>query len=287
MRKLYPSRTWYALFGIGAFAIFMLGAAVWHILLDGDPLDCPLKGVVCLFIPDLSDWYIHLVAYVLMAPLMLVMYFMFNTWRRQWLRLNVLISSLSPLTIRDDKLEKVAQQLGLMGKVHLLDSRDYICFCACSISPQIYVSLAVVEKLTSIELEALLLHERYHIKNRDPLKIFLGELIVSSMLFMPVLKDLFQRYLIRKEIAADQQAIRYQGSHRGIISTLQKLLQKPSDAGSIRLAVSGTESLRHRINYIMGRINVERIPISHITVSFMMPILLTVSILASFTILHY
>ncbi len=286
MKKLHPSRTWYALFMLGAFAVFMLGAAVWHILLDADPLDCTMKGVICLFVPDFSDWYIHLISYMLMAPLMLAISMMFHTWQKQWSRLKLLTSNLAPLAISDDKMEKTAQQLGLKGRVHLLDFQDNICFCSGFVSPQIYISQGIVKRLSSTELEALLLHEKSHMKSHDPLKIFLGELIVSSLLFMPVLKGLFQRYLIRKEIAADQEAISHQGNHRGIVGTLQKLLQNPG-AGSIGLAVSGTESVRYRIDYILGRMHVDKLPVSHIAISLVIPMLLIGSILASFTFLHF
>jgi beta-lactamase regulating signal transducer with metallopeptidase domain len=273
MRKLPPSRTWYALFGIGTFVVFMLGAAAWQILLQADPTDCSLNGVICLFIPDHSDWYIHLFSYVLMAPLMLALFLFVNTWRKPRSRLNALTNNLASLSATDERLETLAERWDLTGKVHLLDSDDYICFCACFFSPRIYVSRAVVQALTAEELEALLLHEKYHLEHHDPLRILLGELIVSGFFFIPVLGDLFNRYLVRKEIAADQNAIRNQGNRHGIASTLQKLLQKDTGDGTTSFAVSGTEALRNRIDYMLGRVTAEPIPLWHIVISAGIPVI--------------
>ncbi len=286
MKKLSPSRTWSVLFGFGAFLVFMLGAAAWHTLIDGNSLDCSFQGVVCLFIPDFSDWYIHLISYALIAPLLVAMVITFRNWRNQWIHLKMLTSNLATLAIADDKLETLARKLNLEDKLYLLDSDDYISFCACFLSPRIYISRALTEKLTAEELEALLLHEKYHLENRDPLRIFLGQLIVSGLFFIPILKDLFKRYLIRKEIAADQHAISYQGNRHGIASSLQKLMQRQSIAGSTGLAVSGTEALKYRIDYMLGRPDREQTPLSHLAISLLMPLFIVGCILVPILILR-
>jgi beta-lactamase regulating signal transducer with metallopeptidase domain len=274
MKKPRPSRAWYALSGIGAFVVFMLGAAAWQMLLQADPTDCSLKGPVCLFIPDTSDWYIHLLSYVLMAPLMLALFLFLKTWRKQQDHLNTLTTNMASLTTRDARLDNIAQRLNLQDHVFLLDSDDCISFCTGFLSPRIYVSRAIVESLTAEELEALLLHERYHLTNRDPLRILLGELIVSGLFFVPVLRDLFKRYLVKKEIAADQYAIQYQGNRHGIASTLNKLLQKEACDGTASFAVSGTDALRDRIDNMLGRGTPEPIPWSHIAVSIGIPVII-------------
>ncbi len=286
MKTLRPNRTLFAILGFGIFLVFLLGAAFWHILLDANSLDCRWTGIVCLFVPDLSDWYIHILSYALMAPLVVTLVVWLNSWRRQWTRLNTLTRNLSALEIKSSKLEKVANSLGLVDKVNLLDSADFLCFCACFTSPRIYVSRAVVESLTDVELEALLLHEKYHWKNHDPLRILLGRLTVSALFFMPVLRDLFQRYLIRMEISADQFAIRCQNNRRGIVGALQKLLQSPSLANEFGLAVSGTEALKYRIEYLARRPINEKILFSHLFFSLLIPVLVSASIVASLTVFH-
>jgi Zn-dependent protease with chaperone function len=272
MKKPRPSRAWYALLGIGAFVVFMLGAAAWQMLLQADPTDCRWNGVICLFIPDRSDWYIHLFSYMLIAPLMLAMFLFFNTWRKQRDHINMLTNNMASLALRDSKLENMASRLNLKDEVFLLDSDDYFSFCTGFASPRIYVSRGIIESLTAEELEALLLHEKYHLANRDPLRILLGELVVSGLFFVPILRDLFKRYLIRKEIAADQLAIQYQGNRHGIASTLQKLLEKETGTWTLGFAISDTEALKSRIDYMLGRIKQEPLPLSHVALSVTIPI---------------
>jgi beta-lactamase regulating signal transducer with metallopeptidase domain len=286
MKLLHPNRVLYVLFGIGAFLVLMVGAAAWHVLIDGNSLDCSMKGIICLFIPDRSDWYIHLISYALMSPFILAISLAFTAWRRQWTRLNLLTRNLAILTTNDSKLETAAFHLDLTDKVTLLDSTDFVCFCANFRSPRIYVSRPVVDALKTDELEALLLHEKFHLQNCDPLRILLGRLTVSALFFVPVLKDLFKRYLIRKEIAADQFAIRFQGQRRGIIGALQKLLEQQSYADSTGFAVSGTEALKYRVDYMLGHKGQETITLRRLALSFIMPAFLIFSMVASLTILN-
>ncbi len=286
MKIVRPNRASNVVFGFGALLVFLGGAAIWHTLIDGNSLDCSLKGVICLFIPDRSDWYIHLISYTLMLPFMLALFVWFSSWRKHWLHLNMLTRNLKTLLITDPKLDKIIRNLGLTHRVSLLDSTDYLCFCACLTFPHIYVSRAVVETLNDTELEALLLHEKYHLQNHDPLRIMLGRLTVSSFVVMPVLKDLFERFLVRKEIAADQFAIRYQGNQRGIAGALRKLLQEQTGSDAAGFGVSGTEALKERLNYLLGRQDPETLPLAHIPLSLIAPLLLTFSIVASLTILH-
>jgi Zn-dependent protease with chaperone function len=286
MKALHPNRTLFILFGIGTVLVFLLGAGAWHAILQADPPGCTENELACLFIPTRFDYGIHLISYALMTPLMVTMFLWFSAWRRQWVQINVLTKNLSAIAVRDDKLEKVASGLGLKGRVQLLDSDDYFSFCARIVSPHIFLSRAVVKALNAEELEALLLHEKYHLENRDPLKILLGRLIISALFFAPVLRDLFQRYLIGKEIAADRFAVGFQGHHRGIVSALQKLLEQQTRIGRVNLAVAGTEALAHRINSILGRAHNERILLSRVAISFLAPALTIASILAPIAVLR-
>ncbi len=282
MKRVYQSKAWYALVGICAIAVFMLGTALWHILLDAGTLDNSMKGIIGLFVPDRSDWYIHFISYILMAPLMSAMFLWFRCFRKQWVHTSVLTSNLALLTARNARLDKLAYGLGLKNKVFLLDSDDYFSFCAFCFHPRIYVSRAMVEMLENDELEALLLHERYHLENYDPLKIFSGQLMVSAFFFIPIMKDLFKNYLVTKEVNADSSAVRYQANRRGIMGALQKLLVTNNAGEPAAFAVSGTDTLEYRIEHLVGGAYKQRISLSHIAVSLLMLFLVIGSLLASF-----
>jgi Zn-dependent protease with chaperone function len=286
MTTLHPSRTLYILFGLGTALVFLLGAAVWHAVIQADPPGCTESEIACLFIPTRSDIGIHLISYGLMTPLLAAMFLWFHSWRRQWRLAHALTRNLGSITVRDDRLDKVATSLGLKDKVHLVDSEDFLSFCACLISPQIFISRAVVNTLDAQELEALLLHEKYHLEHRDPLGVLAGNLIISALFFAPVLRDVFQRFLVRKEIAADQFAIRVQGHRRGLIRALQKLLEEETRIETVNLAVGGLEDLKYRIDHILGRAHSERIPFSRIAISSVAPALTILSIVTPLVMLR-
>ncbi len=287
MKTPHPGRTWSILFGLGAGTVFILGAAVWHALIQADPVGCAMPDLECWFVPTRADIGIHLISYALMTPLMAAMFFWFSVWRNQYSHLSALTGSLSGIAIRDDRLDSFADKMGLRGKVRMIDSDDALSFCAFLFSPRIFVSRAVVNSLTDRELEALLAHERYHLDNRDPLRIFLGRSLVTALFFAPVLKDLFRWYLIRKEIAADQAAIALQGQRAGIVGALRKLLELDTEQkSSLAITAGATEELRYRIAYILGRPEKERIELSHLLVSSAVPVLSVLSIVLPRAVIH-
>jgi beta-lactamase regulating signal transducer with metallopeptidase domain len=129
-------------------------------------------------------------------------------------------------------------------------------------------------------LEALLLHEKYHVENRDPLKILLGRIVTSALFFVPVLKAIFRRYLIEKEVAADQCAIKYQGHSRGIAGALYKMSVKKFMV--VHAAANAGDALEYRIDYLVKHPlpNKPAIPKLYLAISSLIIALLIFTILA-------
>lgn len=260
----------------------LLGAAVGRVIVAGCPDGWTEGDLACLFLPTHSDLGTHLLSYAFMGTILLGTYSWLVLWRRQWTKMRWLTGNLAQLRAPDSELELLTRRLDLKGKVHLLDFEAPLCFCAGFIPPRIYLSRWMTQKLTSEELEALLLHEKHHLENDPPLKILLGRLVVSTLFFIPALKDIFKRYLIEKEIAADQGAIQYQGHCRGLAGVLNKLVQWRSTAPAEGLAVGGGESLEYRIDYLRGYTpqRVHPVPVSHLATSFLIIALVLATIVA-------
>jgi beta-lactamase regulating signal transducer with metallopeptidase domain len=136
----------------------------------------------------------------------------------------------------------------LSGRVYFLDCEKPFCFTTGFISPKVYISRGIAEKLTPEEFEAILLHEKYHIENHDPLKILLGRIVTSALFFVPALKAIFRRYLIEKEVAADQSAMKYQGHRRGVAGALYKMSLNTLMA--VHAAANVGDAIEYRINYL-------------------------------------
>src|SRR5205807_1088866 len=99
-----------------------------------------------------------------------------------------------------------ASGLGLEGRVDgLVDDRPFS-FCYWFLRPRICLSTGLVRRLERDELRAVLLHERYHLLHRDPLRLVVARYFAAGLYVIPVVDELVGFYTLEKEIAADQEA---------------------------------------------------------------------------------
>ncbi len=288
MKRMYTDRAFKVLTGAGAALVLLLGIAAYRAILAGCPDGEGKVDLACLFLPTHTDLGIHLLSYAFMGTILLSIFFWLVLWRRQWTKVASLTRNLALLRASSSELKPLTWRLGLEDKVCLLNSKVPFCFCAGFISPCVYLSRGMVEKLEPQELEALLLHEKHHMENYDPLKILLGRLVVSALFFIPALRDILEQYLIDKEIAADRSAIRQQGHCRGIAGALEKLLQEHSTIPAEGLVAGGAEALSYRIDHLMGHTSQRgvRIPIPRLVTSFLIVALILATIVAPLSASH-
>jgi len=148
-------------------------------------------------------------------------------------------------------VQRLASQLGLAGRVDLVEAAAPLAFCYGYLKSRVMLSRGLVELLSADELAALLIHEREHMHQWDPLKVAVGRLLTSSVFFVPFIRVLYQRYLVEKELAADAAAIVTQGSAADLSSALAALLD--SAAGlTPDGAVGSDEALDVRIDALLG-----------------------------------
>jgi beta-lactamase regulating signal transducer with metallopeptidase domain len=120
------------------------------------------------------------------------------------------------------------------------------------LNPKIILSTGLLNLLDENELEAVIYHELYHKKHRDPLKIFLLSLFASIMWYIPILKWFHQKYKIIREILADHYAINRQGTSVDLGSALLKMLKTVNRANMPFSYVSFADtSVNYRIKYIL------------------------------------
>lgn len=148
------------------------------------------------------------------------------------------------------KLKYLAEPLGLEDKIDVVSSLKPLSFCYGFLNPRICLSKNLINNLSSDELKAILLHEKCHLKSRDPLKIILSSTFSSMLFFLPVFRDFHQHFLLSKEISADQLSIR--NSNKGsLISVLSKFLNYPSPNLNFVAGLT-SETLERRITYLRG-----------------------------------
>jgi Zn-dependent protease with chaperone function len=146
-----------------------------------------------------------------------------------------------------EALAQAAWQTGLAGRVVLVDAADSFSFVYGMMTPRVAVSRGLLERATSGELQAVLEHEGYHVRNIDPLKAAIVRVLSEALFFLPALDSLRARYVASRELAADRRAVALCG-RRSLVGALLKVVRGPDwseQAGAA--AISSPELLDVRL----------------------------------------
>lgn len=148
----------------------------------------------------------------------------------QWLvteqLLHSLLSGQQPLP---EWLKALALELDIAHD-HLILVRDpgNFSFCYGLRDPRILISTGMVELLDHHELRALLTHERHHLENSDPVKVWASRGIAYALWFIPIVRTLRDHFLVAKEIAADESTAWNTENEISLASALVKVLSSGS-----------------------------------------------------------
>lgn len=151
-----------------------------------------------------------------------------------------------------NKVRVITIELGIQDRLVVVKSRTLPSFCYGYIKPRICLSSSLIKSLSEGELKAVLLHESYHLKHRDPLKILLSQVAATMFFFVPILKDIHSHYALSKEISADQQAIKTNGLTK-LRSALIKALNFSNPSLSGIAAFENESNLEKRIMVLTNR----------------------------------
>jgi hypothetical protein len=150
------------------------------------------------------------------------------------------------------RVAELANELGIAGRVDVVADRRPFSFCYWFRDPRICVSTALVRRLGTDELRAVLLHERYHLRHRDPLRLVIARYFAAGLYVVPVVEELASFYALQKEIAADDDAV----SHVGVAplaAALYKLLPDAPDRElGLLMPVTGLSVTEARIDRLVA-----------------------------------
>jgi beta-lactamase regulating signal transducer with metallopeptidase domain len=123
----------------------------------------------------------------------------------------------------------IAARLELSGRIDVVRDPRPFSFCYWFRRPRICLSTGLIRRLDDDELRAVLLHERYHLRQRDPLRLVIARYFAAGLYVVPVVEELVEYYTVQKEVAADQAAVRAMGGVRELASALFKVLPDADD----------------------------------------------------------
>ncbi len=115
-------------------------------------------------------------------------------------------------------------------------------FCAGLLRPRIFLSESARDRLSEMELRAVLAHEEHHVIRRDPMRVLCARVLADALFFVPGLRRLERRYGELAELAADEAAVRAAGS-AALASALLKLGGSGHPEGAVALAPERVDHL--------------------------------------------
>jgi Zn-dependent protease with chaperone function len=152
-----------------------------------------------------------------------------SAWREQRL-----IRALPTVPLAESEYAQALSQLP-GERVHVLPSRRPMAFCAGVLRPRVVLTSALLDTLDEDERRAVVTHELSHAGDRGPLKLAFLRVVVRSLFWVPVLRDLVNRYVLLSELAADRAAIAAT-SPSALAGALSEVLAAPALGGSVGLA---------------------------------------------------
>jgi beta-lactamase regulating signal transducer with metallopeptidase domain len=144
----------------------------------------------------------------------------------------------------------IAEETGIGGRLIVVADPLPFAFCAGSLFPSVYVSEGLLAILSLTEIEAVLRHEASHMRRRDPLRLFLIELLRSIFAPFPIIETLSERVRVGVELAADRAALAIVPMPT-LASALVKVVRATTKATP--LGAAGLTANEARIDALLGK----------------------------------
>jgi len=264
--------SFYASFVLGFLSVLGLAVLLLKILPSFNSLTtktCRHIGSSCqqsvpFMNPTISIPYFFLWALSFLIITILLISLSYQIWATLRFRRKLMVRKTTPPL----EVMGLLKKIGLENKVYIINDSRIFSFCLGFFSPKIYLSSAVLAKLNLAEIEAVLLHEKYHLEHRDPLKILISQNIKRAFFFLPIFKDLNNEYVIGKELAADKKAISLLGNKEILIEALIKIFThqpKFNFKGAVTGPISAT---KERIEALKETKKIRKIHFSFLNIFF-------------------
>lgn len=144
---------------------------------------------------------------------------------------------------------QAAARAGLGSRLDVVDDPQAYSFTYGLSRSRVAISTGLIDAVGGEELDAVLHHERYHVRSADTLKVVVARAAPSAFFFLPALGVWRDRYLTGRELAADRAAVRA-SSERALTGALFKALDGPTWAHLGTAAALGGGVLDQRVEQL-------------------------------------
>jgi Zn-dependent protease with chaperone function len=146
----------------------------------------------------------------------------------------------------EEALQFVVRASGDSDDVCVLDHPIPVVYCVPSRTRPIVVSSGALDQLEDTELQAVLAHERAHLRNRHHVLLTVVDALAAALAWLPTFHDARRHLPLLLEMTADEIAARRWGRET-VAMALRKLAIAPSPAGGLAAGGSTTSQLGQRL----------------------------------------
>ncbi len=226
----------------------------------------------------INNHFFHIPYYISLIPFTLVgLVLMFTFIKISFLLLKEksLKQNLEDKAIINMRLFDILKSPELKNKTVIIKSDKKFAYCLGIKNPKIYLSTGLISKLSLKEAEAVLLHEQYHLENRDNLIQIIASATHTLFPFFPLLKDLVKKYKVEREIKADSFAIEKIGESEPLINALKKFLLFPNFESVSVAAIADHDNLEFRVHSLVTKkYNQRQFNLSHLFITLVSAIII-------------
>jgi Zn-dependent protease with chaperone function len=163
-----------------------------------------------------------------------------------------------------EALHFVVRISGDLDDVCVLDHPVPVVYCVPSRRRPIVVSSGALDRLEDTQLQAVLAHERAHLRHRHHLVLTVVDALAAALFWLPTFRSARGSLPILLEMAADDIAVRRCG--RDAVSTaLRKLAISPSPIGGLAAGGSDASQLDRRLDRLETSTAVNEAHLQHLT----------------------
>jgi Zn-dependent protease with chaperone function len=148
-------------------------------------------------------------------------------------------------------LADLLRALHLETCTQVVDLETPVAMCYGLVRPRLVLSAGLARGLSRAELEAVVRHERAHLRRRDPLRLILIRALADAVPAVPVLREAAEAVATAQELAADRDAMAAVGA-----DALGSALLKVGDAlGPLHgrgAAIGAFSTIDARIDQLLG-----------------------------------
>lgn len=146
----------------------------------------------------------------------------------------------------EEALRFAVRASGDLNDVCVLDHPIPVIYCVPSRTHPIVVSSGALDQLEDTELQAVLAHERAHLRNRHHVLLTVVDALAAALAWLPAFRDARRHLPLLLEMTADEIAAHRWGRET-VAMALRKLAIAPSPAGGLAAGGSTTSQLGQRL----------------------------------------